>query len=253
MYVGARGCSLRRFPFHLPAQSSLDLGAILSVVDSSLASILLKILYKHARQLCSSGIVRILVLPGVLGVQNVRIYTRKLRRNVQTKGFLLDIIRIEGRSVEDGVDDAAGGLDGHALAGAVGSTGPASVDEPSLAAVAIELLLKKVCIPSGVEGEEGGAEAGGKIRSRLDNASLGSSYLGRVAADEVVHGLTRRQLGYGRQDTEGIAGEENDVIGMACHLRLVVSIDMEDRVGDASILGLGHIEIVRHELAILFD
>ena len=38
---------------------------------------------------------------------------------------------------------------------------------------------------------------------------------------------------------------------MPCHLRLVIVINVKDRVGDTSILSLGSIEIIRHKFAAL--
>jgi len=177
--------------------------------------------------------------------------TRKFYWNVQAKGFLLDVVSVESRSIEDGVNNTTSGLDRHALAGTVRSAAPARVYEPSLATVCVELLLEKICVSSRVEGEECGAEAGREIGRRLDDASLGTSDLGGVARDEVIHCLARSQLGNWWQDTKGIACEENNVFGMPRHLWLVISIDMEDWVGNTAILGFGHIEVVRHELAIL--
>jgi hypothetical protein len=40
---------------------------------------------------------------------------------------------------------------------------------------------------------------------------------------------------------------------MTSHLRLVISIDVEDGVGNSAVLSLGHIKVVRHKLAILVD
>ena len=134
-----------------------------------------------------------------------------------------------------------------------GSSRPPRIYEPSLAAVCVELLLEKVCVSSGVECEECGAEAGREIGRRLDDTSLGTSDLGGVARDEVVHCLARSELGNWWQDTEGIACEENDIVGMAGHLWLMISVDVEDRVGNAAILSFGHIEVVWHELAILIE
>ena len=231
----------------------LDLGAVLSVVSASLSGILLEILDKHTRELGGGSIIRILVFPGILGVENLGIDTGEFYWNVQAKGLFLDVVGVEGRSVEDGINNATSRLDGHALADAISSPAPPSINQPSLAAVCVEFLLEEISVASGVEGEECGAEAGGEIGCRLNNASLGTSDLGGVARDEVIHRLTRSQFGNRWQDAEGITCEENNVIWVASHLWLVISIDMEDGVGNTAILGFGHIEVIRHELAILVE
>jgi hypothetical protein len=69
-----------------------------------------------------------------------------------------------------------------------------------------------------VQREEGRAEARRERRRRLVNAAFGAGDLGRVAGQEVVHGLAAGELGDGREDAEGVAREEDDVLRVAGHL-----------------------------------
>lgn len=62
-----------------------------------------------------------------------------------------------------------------------------------------------------MEGKEGLSEARGECRLGLGDAVFGASHFGGVAGDEVEHGLLRGELGDGRQDAAGVAGEEDDV------------------------------------------
>ena len=60
--------------------------------------------------------------------------------------------------------------------------------------------------------EEGLAEAGGEGRGGLGDAALGAGQLRGEAGQEVVLGLLRRQDGDGRQNAEGVGGQEDDVL-----------------------------------------
>lgn len=125
----------------------------------------------------------------------------------------------------DGVEDGAGVLERATLAAGRGAgSDPAGVEEPGVGLVLGDLLREHLGVAHGVEGEEGLGEARGEGGLGLRDAVLGTGHLGGVAGDEVEHGLLGGELGDWGQDTAGVAGEEDDVGGVA--------------VGDAGDLGV---------------
>ena len=89
-----------------------------------------------------------------------------------------------------------------------------------------------------MQGEECCSEACGEGRGGLGDAALGSCELGGEAAQEVVFGLLRGQLGYGRQNSERICGQEDDLGGVAgLGDRFYDILDVVDRVGYAGVFG----------------
>ena len=89
-----------------------------------------------------------------------------------------------------------------------------------------------------MQGEECCSETCGEGRGGLGDAALGSCELGGEAAQEVVFGLLGGQLGYGRQNSERICGQEDDLGGVAgLRYRLNYILDVVDRVGYTGIFG----------------
>jgi len=130
---------------------------------------------------------------------------------------------------------------------ALGGTGtdPAGVEQPSIGLVLLDLLGKHLRIAHGVQGQERLGEARGKGGLGLGNALLGSSHLGGVTGDEVVHGLLLVQLGDGRQHAAGVAGEQHDVLRVLVRdARDLGVLDVLDRVCAAGVLGKGVVVIV---------
>ena len=109
----------------------------------------------------------------------------------------------------------------------------------------LDLLREHLGIAHGVESQERLGEAGREGGLRLRDTLLGTSHLGGVAGDEVVHGLLGVELGDRRQHTTGIACQKNNVLGMfrrdAGDLGV---LDVLDGVGAAGILGQGIVIIV---------
>ena len=129
----------------------------------------------------------------------------------------IEVRQLLGRSlvdiaVQDGVDDAAGILDGDTLAGAV----PAGVDEVGLCAALFHLLDEFFGVLGRMQFEEGLAKAGGEGRGGLGDAALGAGQLRGEAGQEVVLGLLRGQDGDGRQNAESVSGQEDDVLRGRC-------------------------------------
>ena len=121
------------------------------------------------------------ILVGILRVEDFRSNAFELRRDLETE--VRDLLRrsfVDGTAV-DSVDDAARILDGDALAIAV----PARVDEVCLRAVCLYALNELMRIFRRRQLEECLAEASGERRSRLRDAALRASQLGREAGEEV--------------------------------------------------------------------
>ena len=86
--------------------------------------------------------------------------------------------------------------------------------------------------------EERRSETGAEGRLRLfAETALGAGHFGRVAAQEVIHGLLGREARDRRQHAEGVRGQEDHVAGMAADARDHGVVDEVERVGGARVLG----------------
>ena len=90
-----------------------------------------------------------------------------------------------------------------------------------------------------LSGHEGFAEQGGEGGLRLLDAPFGAGQLGGEAGDEVIHGGIAGQAGDGRQDAEGVGGQEDDHLGDAAHAGDLGVGDVVHRVAHAGVLGEG--------------
>lgn len=81
----------------------------------------------------------------------------------------------------------------------------------------VDLAEKQISVGLRFEREEGLAEAGRESRSGLLHTLLGPCNFGSVSGVEVIDGLFGSEFGDGREDGEGITGEEDDVLGVASH------------------------------------
>ena len=172
----------------------------------------------------------------------------------------LDVCELAG---VDSVEDGASVLERAALAWSLsvdflfrcvgvllttsGSTGtnPTGVEEPGVGTVLLDLLGEHSGVAHGVKRKEGLGEARGESSLGLGDTLLGTGHLRGVTRDEVVHGLLGVELGDGRKDTAGVAGEENDVLGVAVRLAGDLGVlDVLDGVGAASVLGQGVVIVV---------
>lgn len=146
----------------------------------------------------------------------------------------------------DRVEDGARVLERAALA-ALGETGahPAGVEQPGVGAVGLDLLREHLCVAHGMQSEEGLGEARRESRLGLEDAVFGAGHLGGVTGNEVEHCLGRVELGDGREDAAGVAGEEDDVLGVVVGQAGDLGVvDVLDRVGAARVLGQGDVVVV---------
>jgi len=130
----------------------------------------------------------------------------------------------------DGVDNSACLCQAHAMADTLSATNPASVDKPDLSLVLSTFLCKHLRINIWVKGKESLAVAGRESELRLGNTHFGTSNLGSVSRDEMVHGLLRVELRHGWQDTVSITSEEDDVLGVTTDGWNLDVSDMLERV-----------------------
>ena len=128
----------------------------------------------------------------------------------------------------NGVDDRACVFEADAFAGPVSAAGPTGVDQPDPRLVLPHLFRKQLGVFARMPDEKWSAEAGRKCRLWLGHAHLGARDLGRVAADEVIHRMRRRERADRRQHAERIAGEKDYVgrmTGDAGNLRVLNELD----------------------------
>jgi hypothetical protein len=86
------------------------------------------------------------VCPGGLGVEKLTGHALKSEGHLESESLVRPGLGLVNRTIEDGVNAGAGGLDAHALALAGASSGPASVDQEDVRAMGLELLLEQVGI-----------------------------------------------------------------------------------------------------------
>lgn len=91
----------------------------------------------------------------------------------------------------DGINDTSSDLQTHSLADSELSTGPASVKEPHMSLVTGSLLGEHLGVLVRMQREEGLSKASGEGGDRVCDSYFGSSDLGSVPTDKVVHALLR--------------------------------------------------------------
>ena len=211
------------------------------------AFVLGEVLDEAASQIQSLGLPLGSILVGVARIEDGGIDTGQLGGNLKVEvrdllgGGLVD------SAAQDRVDDAAGILDGDALAGAV----PAGVDQVSLSAGLLHLLDQFLSVLGGMQLQEGLAEAGGEGRGGLGDAALGAGQLGGEAGQEVVLGLLGGQDADRGQNAERISRQEDDVLGgRGRRDRANDVLDVVDGVGHTGVLGDGLVSEVDLALAV---
>lgn len=157
-------------------------------------------------------------------------------------------------TVVDGVDDGSSVLQGASLALTELAARPTGVDQPTVDLVLGHPLLQHTRVVSWVERQEGSTvtsrEDGGGFRDTV----FGTGGLGGVTGQEVVVGLFRGQLGDGRQDTESVATEHDNVAGLSFSDTRDLGVrDVFDGVGASSVFGDGDIVVIWHSVGGVVD
>ena len=140
------------------------------------------------------------------------------------------------------------------LPSAVRAAAPAGVDQPDAGVVLLHLRGEQLGVLARMPDEERAAEARRERGLRFRHAHLGAGDLGRVAADEVIHRVRRRQRTDRRQHAKRVAGEEDDVGRMAGHAGDLGVADELNGIGAARVLrdaGVGEVHgavVLEHDV-----
>jgi len=214
---------------------------------SSLALILLEVLQEELAKLLNLSLEALgTSSPGVLGVEQLRGHTGAGLGHLEVEDLIGLVLDLGQLSRVDGVEDGTRVLERAALA-SLGEAGadPTGVEQPGVGVMLLDLVGEHLGIAHGVKGQEGLSEAGREGRLRLENTVLSAGHLGGVARDEVEHGLCAVELGDWGQDATGIAGEEDDVLGVAiADAGDLGVVDVLNGVGAASVLSEGSVIVV---------
>ena len=210
-------------------------------------------LHKLTSELLGNTVIFLLVSPGIARPQEAVIHTFHMSRDFEVEALVMAHLRLLDGAVEDAINAGTSDRDIHTLTNSVTTTSPTGVEEVDLGAMAVELLTKELGVDDGVHGHEGATEAGGEVGDGLLDTTLSTGDLGGVTAEEVVHGLLSGELGDGGEDTVGIAGEEDDGLGVTSHAVLLVVGDVVDGVGHTTVLGLGDIVVVQRVVGLHHD
>ena len=116
-----------------------------------------------------------------------------------------------------------------------------AVDPPCINQVDVRLVLEylgleQVRVDDRVSRQEDFPEARRESGGRGFVAAEDPADGGGVSAEEVVDGLVVGQLGDGRQEAVGVAGEEDEVVGVASDCRELRGGHVLERVGDTGVL-----------------
>jgi len=195
-------------------------------------------------QILSLRLVVFGVWPASNGAQDFGIHTEHTLWYLQLEASHFLGLRHIKRVVVNGINDSTGLGQVHALANSVLSSNPAGVDEPHLGVVFLALLGQHLSVLVGMKGEEGLTEASGEGGDGVNDTHLGTSDLGGVARNEVVHGLFGGKSAHGGHNTEGITGQEDHVFGVTTDSRDLNVLDVLEGVTDTGVLGETSVVVV---------
>lgn len=241
-------CKIKnRFPFCCFCFVPLDNGAGLDDVLGGLALVLGEVLAEELTQLDNLGVEAVLAsCPSLGGVEELGGDVGAGLGDLEVEDIVVLVLDIGELARVNGVEDGTGVLEGASLA-ALSETGtnPTGVEEPGVGVVSLDLVGKHLGVLHGVQSKEGLSEAAGEGSLGLGDAVLSTGHLGGVTRNEVEHGLGAVELGDRRQDTAGIAGEEDDVGGRVGGKARNLGVgDVFDGVGASSVLSEGSVVVV---------
>ena len=171
-----------------------------------LIPILFEILHKQLPQLGDLGPEIRRARPALPGIEQLVRDTRARRGNMEVESLVDLVLALGQRAGMDGVEDRARVFQRAAFPARGGAgADPARVEQPRVRLVLVDFVREHARVAHRVQGEERLGEARGKRGLGLGDAVLGAGHLGRVAGDEVEHGLLGRKLADGGQDTTGVA------------------------------------------------
>ena len=195
--------------FKSKPKDPLDLGSSVDGFLRRLALILLKVLLEQPRKLGDLLVELVLARsPRLLGVQQLRGDARARLGHLEVEDVVVLVLRLGEVARVNRVEDGARVLERAPLAaGRRAGADPARVEEPRVGLVVLDLVRQHAGVAHGVQRQEGLAEARGEGRLGFGHAVLGTRHLGRVARDEVEHGLAAVELRDGGEDAASVAGE----------------------------------------------
>src|SRR5215210_6934770 len=197
----------------------------------------LEVLPEEVRELRGLPVVIFADLPGPAGVEQIAVDSGHRDGHVEAEERVLPRLGVVELAPDHGAYHLAGGGDVYAATDAVGTAGPAGVDQVAAGAVRPQPLGEHLSVCCRRQGKERGPEARGERRLDLGlHLGLGSGELGGVAREEVVGGLARRESAYGGQHAEGVGGQKQDGGGMDAPAFWDRARYVLQRVGDAGIL-----------------
>jgi hypothetical protein len=220
--------------------SPLYLGTGLDNVLGGLALVLGEVLTEELAQLDNLLLEAVGTgSPGLGGVQEIIRHIGARLGDLEVEDLVRLVLDIVELATVDGVENGTSVLERATLAAlGVAGTDPAGVEEPGVGLVLVNLVREHLGVLHWVESKEGLGEAAGEGGLGLGDAVLGTGHLGGVAGDEVEHGLGAVELGDGRQDTAGIARQEDDVGGHVVRQAGNLGVGNElDGVGTSGVLG----------------
>lgn len=228
-------------------ENRLDDRAGLDDIFCRLALVLLEILDEELAKL-QNLLVEALSTggPGSRRVEQLRGHTRAGLGNLKVEDTVVLVLDLGEFARVHSIKDGTSVLQGATLA-TLGSTGtnPTGVEQPGVGRVGLDLVCQHLGVPHGVESQEWLGEAGREGSLRLKNTILSASHLGGIARNEVEHDLFAAQLGDRGQDTAGIAGEEDDVAGVAWgHAWDLGVLNVLNGVGTSSILRQSRVVVI---------
>mmetsp|Transcript_2691 Transcript_2691/g.7620 ORF Transcript_2691/g.7620 Transcript_2691/m.7620 type:complete len:286 (-) Transcript_2691:1238-2095(-) len=208
---------------------------------------------KQACQLVQGGIEVLLVCPGVLWEEDLLGDVGAVGWDTQVEDLCCCVVGVSQLTGVDGVNDGTGVLDGHPAPHAVAPTCPAGVHQPHIGAVGLELLCQHAGVLHGVPHKERPSKAGGKGGLGFRDAHLCPGDLCGVATHKVIHCLLCRQLAHRGEDTKGIAGEHDNVLGVGAHAGDQSVVDVLDGVGGPGVLCHTAVGEVHHVAVVVVD
>src|ERR1039458_5790119 len=198
---------------------------------------LAEVRFEAAGQIGGLGVVGCFVGPGVARVQDLRRYTGATHGDVQSEGRLCNKFNCIQLAIKRGAYQCPGVFDAHAFADAKFAAGPTGVHQPTCGFVVFEAGAKQLRVSPWSQRQERQSKASRKLGDRLrTEAGLGSSQLGRIAGEEVVHCLLGGESRDGGQDAESVGGQEEHVGGMPAYTGDDGIVDAADWISGAGVL-----------------
>src|SRR6266436_1134555 len=136
----------------------------------------------------------------------------------------------------------------------VRAAAPTGIHEPNACAMLLHFSRQQFRVLARMPDEEWPAKTGRECRRRLFHTHLRTGNFRRVAADEVIHCLGRRERTYGRQHSEGITSQEDNVGWVASDARNLgvadefYGIRASGVFGDADISKVHQMILIEHNI-----